>query len=500
MNRNNPFVKMSLPALLGVFTLVIALLITAKTPAAAQTAATETPLQALPTFTPTLDPNAATAAALPAGTEALSGIPTISGTPGDTVMAAYQKAKAVLFKSLNVPLGPVVSYTYTIVAFTDSGLNCALGGTPVKSGFNGGYSFVFTLYKYQNGGGQYEVHTNVDASNIVICQTVGGSTLAGTAAVGLGAPVAGHITGGFEIGGQVQSFSLGTAGHMNQAKMKWVKFQFAPGDGGAASAISAAHTQGFKALISLKGAASDISGGAAYFASYAANAATVAQSGADAIEVWNEENLDREWPNGQIDPVLYTQLLSKAFNAIYSANPSTMVILGAPSPTGAAGPGGKTAAYWNDDTYYAGLAAAGAGNYADCIGIHYNEGVVSPTQASGDPRDNYPTRYFSTMLARASGAFPGKQVCFTELGFLTPEGYSALPAGFTWAQNTTVAEQAQWLAQAAVSASSSGIVRLMIVFNVDFSYYGADPQAGYAIIRAGGLCPACDSRPAAVAH
>ncbi len=312
------------------------LLITAKTPAAAQTAATETPLQALPTFTPTLDPNAATAAALPAGTEALSGIPTISGTPGDTVMAAYQKAKAVLFKSLNVPLGPVVSYTYTIVAFTDSGLNCALGGTPVKSGFNGGYSFVFTLYKYQNGGGQYEVHTNVDASNIVICQTVGGSTLAGTAAVGLGAPVAGHITGGFEIGGQVQSFSLGTAGHINQAKMKWVKFQFAPGDGGAASAISAAHTQGFKALISLKGAASDISGGAAYFASYAANAATVAQSGADAIEVWNEENLDREWPNGQIDPVLYTQLLSKAFNAIHSANPSTMVILGAPSPTGAA--------------------------------------------------------------------------------------------------------------------------------------------------------------------
>jgi Fe-S cluster biogenesis protein NfuA len=28
---------------------------------------------------------------------------------------------------------------------------------------------------------------------------------------------------------------------------------------------------------------------------------------------------------------------------------------------------------------------------------------------------------------------------------------------------------------------------------VDFKDFGADPQAGYAIIRPGGACPACDS-------
>ena len=38
----------------------------------------------------------------------------------------------------------------------------------------------------------------------------------------------------------------------------------------------------------------------------------------------------------------------------------------------------------------------------------------------------------------------------------------------------------------------------MIVFNVDFDYYGADPQAGYAIIRKGGGCPACDALGAVV--
>jgi hypothetical protein len=33
---------------------------------------------------------------------------------------------------------------------------------------------------------------------------------------------------------------------------------------------------------------------------------------------------------------------------------------------------------------------------------------------------------------------------------------------------------------------------MLIVWNVDFSQYGADPHAGYAIVRQGGGCPACD--------
>src|SRR5207248_839418 len=107
--------------------------------------------------------------------------------------------------------------------------------------------------------------------------------------------------------------------------------------------------------------------------------------------------------------------------------------------------------------------------------------------------DSYPTRYFLSMLARALKPFGTKQACLTEIGFVSPEGYGPLPGNFAWGANTTIAEQAAWLAQAAVKGSSSGKVRLMIVFNVDFTYYGDDPQAGYAIIRAGGGCPACDT-------
>jgi len=34
-------------------------------------------------------------------------------------------------------------------------------------------------------------------------------------------------------------------------------------------------------------------------------------------------------------------------------------------------------------------------------------------------------------------------------------------------------------------------VRLLIVWNIDFTGYGDDPQAGYAIIRPDGGCPVC---------
>jgi hypothetical protein len=97
------------------------------------------------------------------------------------------------------------------------------------------------------------------------------------------------------------------------------------------------------------------------------------------------------------------------------------------------------------------------------------------------------------MLNRAMAPFGGKQACFTELGYLSPDGYGTLPGNFAWGQNTSIAEQAQWLAEAAVQSASSGRVRLMIVFNVDFTLWGADPQAGYAIIRKDGTCPACNA-------
>jgi hypothetical protein len=134
----------------------------------------------------------------------------------------------------------------------------------------------------------------------------------------------------------------------------------------------------------------------------------------------------------------------------------------------------------------------------DCVGIHYNEGILPPSATSGDPRGEYPTRYFNGMFNRTVAAFGNEPIYITELGYLSPEGYGPLPGAFAWAADTSSAEQAQWLGDAVRMARQSGRVQLLIIWNVDFPFYGEDPSGGYGMLRPGGGCPACDTLGAAM--
>lgn len=313
-------------------------------------------------------------------------------------------------------------------------------------------------------------------------------------------PAAGSILigSGFEYGGHVVNPSNdATISAMRRSGMSWMKVQvvyrLGAGPGDAINAINAARAAGFKILIGTVGIPQEMADlGGAYNNEFARWTAGIASAGADAIEIWNEPNLAREWPAGQISGANYTNLLRASYAAIKAANPSTVVISGAPAPTGAenAYPGRVV----NDDRFLRDMVAAGALQYADCVGVHYNEGIVSPTQRSGDPRDNYYTRYMGTLMDLYWNTIGGQRpLCFTELGYLTRDGYPPLPQAFNWASNVTLEQHAAWLAQAVAIASQSGKVRLLIVWNVDFTAYGADPQGGYAIRRPGGGCPACDT-------
>lgn len=138
------------------------------------------------------------------------------------------------------------------------------------------------------------------------------------------------------------------------------------------------------------------------------------------------------------------------------------------------------------------MVAVGALNYMDCVGAHYNEGIVPPTWNSGDPRSEYYTRYYNGMVNTYVGITGGaRPICFTELGYLTPEGFPPLSSSFSWASNVTVGQQAAWLDQVVGMARSSGRVRIVIIWNINFKNYGEDPMAGFAIIRPDGGCPAC---------
>lgn len=300
-------------------------------------------------------------------------------------------------------------------------------------------------------------------------------------------------SGSFELGGQVPGY-IAHPGEMKQAKMSWVKFQATCGED-ASGNIAAGHGAGFKVLISAAGTScKDQVTNPGYWDTYAQWVAGIAAQGADAIEIWNEANIDREWPTGQISGATYTELLKRAYAAIKAAHSSTLVISGAPAPTGAEGafPG----SVMNDDHFLQQMAAAGAADYMDCVGVHFNTGTTSPSATSGSALSGYHySYYFGPMVDLYYGAFGGsRQLCFTELGYVSPQGFSFVPSNFGWAANISVAQQAQWLAESASLGSSSGKVRLMIVFNVDFTQYMAsDPQAGYAIIRPDGSCPACAS-------
>ncbi len=400
--------------------------------------------------------------------------------------------------TVNLRSGPGSAYR----VLTTVAVNTAL----LVKGRNDSMDWIFVSANGQDGWMFWEyvrlssgAISSLPVTDVVVNQVTAASSApaqpAPAAAGAIPAPVSGGAgLNGFGYGGHVDSFAYPDL--MRAAGMTWAKRQirFEPGAPGsvAAGAINQAHANGFKVLLGIVGYAEHLNN-PGYFEDYARFVGEVAALGPDAIEVWNEMNIDREWPTGQIDPAMYTRLLAQSYNAIKSANPSVAVISGALAPTGAEGAFGRDRVM-NDDGYLRGMAAAGAARYVDCIGAHYNEGIVSPDQTSGDPRGEYYSRYFWSMVNLYYGAFGGQRpICFTELGYVSPEGFGPLPDGFGWGADTSVAEQASWLARAIQLARSSGKVRLVIVWNVDFTQYEGDPMAGYAIVRPGGVCPACDA-------
>ena len=305
--------------------------------------------------------------------------------------------------------------------------------------------------------------------------------------------------GRFELGGEVNQ-TLRHSDLMRQAGMNWVKYRLVwePGQPprSVLSLVEQGHAAGFKVLISIVGG--DRRPGELDIPSLLEFLSGVAYYGPDAVEVWSGPNHYFQWPRGQIDGGSYVrEMLAPAYNAIKRVDPTIMVISGAPVPGSFYRDEGGCSAqgYGCDDwRYLEQMAQAGALNYVDCVGVHYNTGATAPSAGSGHPADAGDHRggwYFDGVLNLYGGTV-GRSVCFTQLGYLSGEGYGGIPDRYRWAAGTTAAEQADWLAEAALLSRQSGQVRLMVVWNVDFLYWGEDdPAAGYAILRPDGSCPAC---------
>lgn len=298
---------------------------------------------------------------------------------------------------------------------------------------------------------------------------------------------------GFQFGGQVITFNH--ADKMRWAGMKWVKWQINEGDSDALDKVKRGHEQGFKVLLTVIGnpvLVEDV----AYPQQFATYVGNLAAGGADAIEVWNEPNIARDWPAGKISPEIYVQILKPSYAAIKAANPNTIVISAAQAAT-LVSKSLRTPNFWTEVDYTTELVLTGGLLYADCVGVHYNIGISPPTNTDKAPTGDAAFWFLPRLLDYYATLTKGtRPVCITELGYLSDDGLEPLTQvapDFAWAQDTTVDDQAAWHAAAARLALTNPQIEMIIVWNVDFYAYGADPHAGYAIVRPNGGCPACDA-------
>jgi len=115
----------------------------------------------------------------------------------------------------------------------------------------------------------------------------------------------------------------------------------------------------------------------------------------DAIEVWNEVNLNREWGMGVISQQQaadYVRLLSGAYKAAHDANPQIVVITAGLSPTGV-----KTSEAWDDVEYMQWLFDAGmkGGVNYDVLGAHGNtQAPEVEVELNSLPAFGHPSFYF----------------------------------------------------------------------------------------------------------
>lgn len=406
--------------------------------------------------------------------------PALANSDAATVAVAATTEVTVMVPALNVRQTPSTSATR---------LGSLAGGAKVQAT---GKSEDGLWWKITYGG--------KDAFIYAEFAVAGGTYRAPAAATTAARPAAAATSargrfGGFELGAHIKG--TGFLDPMRDIGMTWVKVQVVM-DGGAPDMrglINEIHGKGMKILIGAVGNRGR-AGDGGYHKDFARNVAELASQGADAIEIWNEPNLDREYggsSNGQVNPENYANMLRESFGAIRSVNPNTLVIGGATAPTGYFG-GNCTNAGCDDAPFVQRLAKTGAAAWMDCMGAHHNGTMIGPDQRNNAPVGTpwHHQWYFWGTLDMNYNAFGGRlPICWTELGYVTGEGIGPLPGGFSWGSSITVGNQAQWLGRAAQLSRDSGKVRMMIIWNADFREWGEDPQMGFSIFRPDGSCPAC---------
>ena len=214
-----------------------------------------------------------------------------------------------------------------------------------------------------------------------------------------------------------------------------------------------------------------------------------------AYEIWNEQNLRREWNTGRdLSAQEYVELLRVAHDRIKAVCPTAIVVSGGPTPVG------YTSATAVDDLQYLrAMYQAGLSSHCDAVGVH-------PSGFNNPPDWRYPPPY--SEAGDSTGFRNDRQFYFlntiegyhdimaefgdgdrklwaTEFGWASIENLTDSPAeGYEYAADNTEIEQAGYLVTALQVARSKGYMGVMFIWNLNFApARGADDErAAFGIL------------------
>ncbi|MBL7200050.1 MAG: PKD domain-containing protein [Anaerolineae bacterium] len=197
----------------------------------------------------------------------------------------------------------------------------------------------------------------------------------------------------------------------------------------------------------------------------------------DAYEVWNEQNLKREWEGVPLSAADYVRLLEGAYWAIKAADPEAIVVSGGLTSTGI------NDGVWaiDDRLYLRQMYDAGLRTYCDAVGIHpygfanppevyYTGGDYDPTRGYDDHPSfffrNTMEDYYQIMQANDDGV---KRLWATEFGWGTVDGMGVDPnPGTEYTRDIDEAQQADYIVRAFQWSRNWGHAGVMTLWNLNF--------------------------------
>ena len=211
----------------------------------------------------------------------------------------------------------------------------------------------------------------------------------------------------------------------------------------------------------------------------------------DAIEIWNEPNLRREWTGTRpINGASYMELFRVAYDTIRAYSPAIAIVTAGLAPTG-----NHSGVSVDDRAFLRQMYQAGLASYPDVkIGVHpYSWGnppdFLCCNNVEGQGWDDHPQFFFRQTLqdyAAIIAAFgDSAKMWVTEFGWATWEDYPST-APDPWMAYNSAQDQMDYTMRAFQIGQSRADIDVMILWNLSYAVertiYAGSELAAYSLL------------------